>query len=48
MSKISKEQPKSAKPESLVKTSRKGEVELSESDLKKVAGGHKISGYKGD
>jgi len=47
MPKISKDQPKSAKPESLVKTSRKGEIELSESDLKKVAGGQKLSAYKG-
>jgi len=41
-----KEQPKSAKPESLVKTSKKAQIELSESDLKKVSGGLKINDLK--
>ena len=43
MSKISKEQPKRGKPETLVKTGGKGQIELTETDLKKVAGGLKIS-----
>lgn len=47
MSKISKDQPKSSKPETLVKAGKKGGIELSESDLKKVAGGLKVSdGHK--
>ena len=46
MPKMSKDQPKSSKPESLVKTGKKGEIELSESDLKKVAGGYKINTFK--
>jgi hypothetical protein len=48
MPKMSKDKPKSAKRDTLVKTTRKGEIELSESDLKKVAGGLKISPFKGD
>jgi len=46
MPKISKDQPKSAKPESLVKSSKKGSIELSEADLKKVAGGLKFNDHK--
>ena len=43
-----KDQPKRDKAETLVKTSRKGQIELSEDDLKKVAGGLKLDGIKGD
>ncbi len=38
---MTKETPKPASPESLVKTSSTGSVELAESDLEKVAGGRK-------
>jgi hypothetical protein len=48
MTKISKDQPQRAKPESLVKAGKKGQIELSESDLKKVAGGLKVQTHKGD
>jgi hypothetical protein len=37
-----KTESKSTKPETLVKASKKAGIELSESDLKKVAGGLKI------
>jgi len=42
---MSKNKPKSTKADSLVKPGKKGQVELSESDLKKVRGGmgdHKL------
>ena len=42
MSKIAKDQPQRSKPESLVKAGKKAQIELSESELKKVAGGLKI------
>ena len=48
MSKMSKGQPHRAKPETLVKAGKKAQIELTESDLKKVAGGLKISTHKGD
>ena len=38
---------KGGKPETLVKTSKKGSIELSESDLKKVSGGLKLT-HKAD
>ena len=46
MSKMSKTEPKTSKPESLVKAGKKANIELSESDLKKVAGGLKFDGHK--
>jgi hypothetical protein len=36
---MSKDKPKRAKPDSLVKPGNAGQIELSESDLKKVTGG---------
>ncbi|HVT50299.1 MAG TPA: hypothetical protein VHE77_01945 [Dongiaceae bacterium] len=36
---MSKDKPKRAKPDSLVKPGKAGQIELSESDLKKVTGG---------
>jgi hypothetical protein len=44
MTKISKGQ--RTKPSTLVKAGKKGQIELSESDLKKVAGGLKIETHK--
>jgi len=41
-----KDLPKRAKPETLVKTSRKGQIELSEDDLKRVSGGQKANTIK--
>jgi hypothetical protein len=43
-----KDEAKRGKPETLVKASRKGQIELSEDDLKKVAGGQKINTIKVD
>jgi hypothetical protein len=36
---ISKEQPKTSVPDALIKTSNKGNVELTEEELKRVSGG---------
>jgi bacteriocin-like protein len=46
MPKISKNQPQRGKPEALVKAGKKAQIELTESDLKKVSGGLKIDTYK--
>jgi hypothetical protein len=47
MAKMSKDQqPQRNKPGTLVKSGKKGQIELSESDLKKVAGGLKIETHK--
>lgn len=46
MAKMSKDQPQRTKPGALVKAGKKGQIELSEFDLKKVAGGLKIETHK--
>lgn len=48
MRKISKDESKRDKPETLVKAGRKGQIELTESDLKKIAGGLKLNAIKGE
>jgi bacteriocin-like protein len=46
MPKMSKDQPHRAKPETLVKAGKKAQIELTESDLKKVSGGLKVHTHK--
>ena len=41
-----KDQPQRGKPETLVKAGKKAQIELTESDLKKISGGHKIIDHK--